>query len=394
MKIIRRGIFVGLICLVAACAVQYIPPVLRPDIQTDNSNFAVDPQGGLITADATAETAALYQNLKILAKTNIMFGHMEDNQTGYDGWLNTPGRSDVYDIAGAYPAVYGFDFGRFVVFRPEDVTEKDADATRAAVIEAYKRNGVITFSWHYNNPVSRGSFYWKDSPVNAVQKILYDGKTNKTYTDDLKKIARFAASVQVDGKLIPIIFRPFHEFDGDWFWWGSTHCTAQEYKLLYRYTVTYLRDELHVKNFIYAWSPDCKFTTRQAYLERYPGNQYVDLVGMDEYSDLKAGKSPAIAAAKFSIVSNFALANKKAAALTETGLENLTLPDWYTAMLLKALKISNAQLAYAMVWANHPNAYWTPPYHGHPSEPDFLKFKNDPYVVFGDRMGNMYSSGR
>jgi mannan endo-1,4-beta-mannosidase len=45
-----------------------------------------------------------------------------------------------------------------------------------------------------------------------------------------------------NGKLIPIIFRPFHEFDGNWFWWGANYCTAEEYISVYRFTVNYLRD--------------------------------------------------------------------------------------------------------------------------------------------------------
>lgn len=391
MKVIWRCVFIGLICFAAACAVQNKIVAIDPQLLDHTHDMAIPPQMGLVTPDATDETSTLYVNMKNLSKDHIMFGHMEDNQTGYDGWLNVPGRSDVFEVTGAYPTVYGFDFGRFVLFRPDEVAEKDADAIRDEVIEAYKRNGVITFSWHYNNPVSQGSFYWKKSPVLAVNKILYDAKYNEIFNNDLKKIARFAASAKYDDKLIPIIFRPFHEMDGDWFWWGNTHCTAEEYKLLYRYTVAYLRDNLHVKNLIYAWSPDCKFSTKEKYLERYPGNQYVDLVGMDEYSDLKVGKSPYVAAGKFKIVSDFATENKKVAALTETGLENVTQADWYTAMLLKALKANQVQLAYAMTWANHPDSYWTP-YKGHPAEQDFINFKNDPYVLFGDRMGSLYGA--
>ncbi|WP_449436797.1 glycosyl hydrolase [Pedobacter steynii] len=33
-----------------------------------------------------------------------------------------------------------------------------------------------------------------------------------------------------DGNLVPVIFRPYHEFDGDWFWWGKSHCTTDEFK--------------------------------------------------------------------------------------------------------------------------------------------------------------------
>lgn len=82
-----------------------------------------------------------------------------------------------------------------------------------------------------------------------------------------------------------MIFRPYHEFDGDWFWWGRSHCTIDEFKTLWRFTVAYLRDSLEVHNFIYAFSPDNKFNTESEFLERYPGDEWVDMVGMDNYGD-------------------------------------------------------------------------------------------------------------
>jgi mannan endo-1,4-beta-mannosidase len=318
-----------------------------------------------------------------------MFGHMEDNKNGYDGWRNTPGRSDVFEVTGAYPAMYGFDFGGIGSFRPDSLLEKERQISHDRVVEAYRRKGIITFSWHFSNPVSKGSFYWKNSPVNAVSEILPGGSYNVVFNECLTKIARFAASVKYKGKLVPIIFRPFHEFDGDWFWWGKTHCSTDDYKALYRYTVTYLRDSLHVKNFLYAWSPDCRFTSREQYTERYPGNDCVDVLGMDDYFDLYAGKSPDVAAGKLKIISDLALEQHKVAAFTETGLENLPEADWYTHMLLKALTANQTQIAYVMVWSNRPKSYWTP-YKGHPAEADFIAFKNDPHILFGDKMGNVY----
>ena len=257
-------IFTGLI---TACAVQKKTGVS----QADNRGKPTI-KSWLTDKNATDETAALFYNLKASSKKHVMFGHMEDNKNGYDGWKNVPGRSDVYEVTGAYPAIYGFDFGGIGSFRPDSMLKREVDISRERVIEAYKRNGIITFSWHVSNPVSKGSFYWEKSPVNAVSEILPGGNYNKILNDYLTKIARFAASVEYEGKLVPIIFRPFHEFDGDWFWWGKAHCSPEEYKALYRYTVTYLRDSLHVRNFLYAWSPDCRFTSREEYVERYPGN--------------------------------------------------------------------------------------------------------------------------
>jgi mannan endo-1,4-beta-mannosidase len=53
-------------------------------------------------------------------------------------------------------------------------------------------------------------------------------------------------------KGLMLIVCPFHEFDGDWFWWGKAHSSVADYKTLYQFTVTYLRDSLGVHNFLYA----------------------------------------------------------------------------------------------------------------------------------------------
>jgi len=82
----------------------------------------------------------------------------------------------------------------------------------------------------------------------------------------------------------------------------QAHCTAADYKTLYQFTVTYLRDSLGVRNFMYAWSPDKNFNSEAEYLERYPGDEYVDLVGTDNYGDLTVGVSPAVAANKLALV--------------------------------------------------------------------------------------------
>ena len=287
--------------------------------------------------------------------------------------------------------MYGWDFNHIAGFDKSGWFLYEANVAGELTADAYNRGGVNTYSWHYSNPVSKGSFYWNDSPVEAVSRILPGGDHHETYKRSLQEVASFAGSiVGADGNLVPLIFRPFHEVDGDWFWWGRTHCTTAQYISLYRFTVSYLRDELGVRNFLYAWSPDRNFTLESQYLERYPGDEYVDLVGVDNYQDMNPSIDPAIASAKLKIVSDYAAKKNKLAALTETGLQNLTQPDWYTAMLLRVLQYQKVSLAYVLVWANRKDAYWTP-YKGHPAEADFRKFKANPYIRFGDNMPGMYT---
>ncbi len=349
----------------------------------------------LVDKNATDQTAALFYQLKKTAKTNILFGHQDDTKRGY-GWANEQGvmyqplKSDVKDVTGAYPAVYGWDFN-FIAGRDSSAWFLYENAkSHDLAVDAYNRGGVNTFCWHYGNPVSGGSFYWSDSPVEAVSKIIPGGTYNAVYKNDLKKVAAFAKSlIGADGKMIPVIFRPFHEFDGDWFWWGAAHCTADQYKALYQFTVTYLRDSLGVHNFLFAWSPDRNYSSQSSLLERYPGDAYVDVMGSDNYEDLKPGVAVTTASNKLAIISNYAKTNNKVAALTETGLDKVAQSTWFTTNLLGVLTTQKLELAYVLLWANRTDSYWTP-YAGHAAVPDFISFKNNGYVLFGDKVPKMY----
>lgn len=355
----------------------------------------------LTDKNSTNETAALFYNLKILSETSILFGHQDATKRGITDantqWANeqhlptiTREKSDVKDVTGDYPAVYGHDFIHIANFVDGNWFDYEAKIARELTIDAYNRGGVNTYAWHYANPVSKDDFYWEKSPIRAVDKILPGGSHHEVYKQSLKVVADFAKSlIGADGKLIPVIFRPFHEFDGDWFWWGKSHCTASEYKQLYQFTVTYLRDNMGVHNFLYAWSPDKNFNSEVEYLERYPGDEFVDLLGTDNYGDLATKSSVPLAAKKLKIVSDVAAKKNKLAALTETGLQNLSQSDWYTESLLKALQTQKIKLAFVLVWANTINGFWTP-YKGHPAESDFIKFKNNPYILFGDKVPPIY----
>ncbi len=118
-------------------------------------------------------------------------------------------------------------------------------------------------------------------PTSAVKHILKGGKEHEKFITWVDKVANFALSLKSGmwGKKIPIIFRPFHEHTGKWFWWGDGNCTADEYKALWRMTVDRLRAR-GVDNFIYAYSPD-NFKSKEHYLDFYPGHDYVDILGHD-----------------------------------------------------------------------------------------------------------------
>jgi mannan endo-1,4-beta-mannosidase len=359
-------------------------------------SFAAFTQQNILLTDAkaTAETKALYHNLNQLSKQYILFGHQHATEYGH-GWRGDDNRSDVKSVTGSHPAVIGVDISG-LSGRPDSSIERSKRTLQKNIEDTYNRGGVTTISWHFSNPVSAGGFYWKDSvSVPAVKYIIPGGAANDKYKMILQTIGSFAKSVKgKDGKTVPMIFRPYHEFDGDWFWWGRAHCTPEEFTTLWKFTVSYLRDSLDVHNLIYAFSPDNKFKTGQDFLERYPGDAWVDMVGMDNYGDWGRDGMYDVAAGvkKLQIVSDYAIKANKVAAFTETGLESIPDTTWWTETLLKALKSAKLQLAYVLVWRNDANSptHFYAPFPGQASVPDFMKFYNDPYTLFENDLPPMY----
>ena len=351
----------------------------------------------LIDPNATAQTVALFHNLGKLAGEHVLFGHQHATEYGH-GWAadDEGDRSDVKSVTGAHPAVIGVDLNG-LSNRPADVIARNKTALRKAIVDHYNRGGLTTQSWHFDNPVSGTDFYFKDlRAVAAVAHIIPGGSHHEHYKEILGHIADLAKTcVGKDGTLAPMVFRPYHEFDGDWFWWGAPHCSREDFISLWRFTVAYLRDTLDVHNFLYAFSPDCLFRTEAEFLDRYPGDEWVDMVGMDDYADFgRDGKyNVESGVKKLRIVSDYAQKAGKLAAFTETGLESIADPMWWTDTLLPTLKADGLKLCYVLVWRNDitsPTHYYAP-FPGHPSVPDFLKFRADSVPLFVDNVPPLYT---
>ncbi len=355
--------------------------------------------GGLIDGHATKETAALYHNLRKTAKKHILFGHQHATEYGH-GWSGEPNRSDVKSVSGSNPAVIGVDFSG-LFGRSAEATERTKTTLRQQIADTYNRGGVTTVAWHFTNPVTpQTGFYWKDSvSAPAVAALIPGGSHHQQYKAILGTIGQLASSIRgKDGQLAPMIFRPYHELDGGWFWWGKPHCQREDFVALWRFTVTYLRDSLQVHNFIYAFSPDCTFKTEADYLERYPGDAWVDLVGVDDYADFGRDGRYNVAAGiqKLKIVADYAQKAHKLAAFTETGLESIPDTTWWTNTLLKSLKADKLNLAYVLVWRNDSRSatHFYAPYPGQASVPDFMKFYQDPYTWFETDLPSLYRRKR
>lgn len=343
-----------------------------------------------IDKNASKKTKALYLNLHETSKIGVLFGHQDAVAYGV-GWKAEKDRSDVKDVSGAYPALYGWDVSK--LGNTFNIDTVDFGNMKVWIKEAFKRGGINTVSWHMDNPATGGDSWDNTS---AVSSILPGGEKHEYYKQRLDAFASFLNDLSVGfGTKIPIIFRPFHEHTGSWFWWGKGNCTSQEYIKLWQFTVRYLRDEKNIHHLLYSYSTD-QFDSEEQYMEFYPGDEYVDIIAFDDYHSIKSKNDQEKLVFRLRTVVEIAESKNKIAAFSETGLEKVPIDNWFTDILLEGIKSDDvgSRIAYVMVWRNAWPHHHYAPYPGHSSAPDFIKFRNDPFTIFEEDLPNMYKIHR
>ncbi len=338
-----------------------------------------------VDKNATAETVRLYQHLKKNLAEGLLFGHQDDLAYGV-GWKYVPGRSDIRDVTGEYPALYGWELGRIELDQPVNLDSVPFDKMRQFIQQGYERGGVITISWHLNNPLT-GKTAWQPA-AGTVESVLPGGEKHDLYLQWLDKVAAFMGSLKGQhGELIPVIFRPFHELNGSWFWWGGKNCRPEQTQELYRLTETYLRDKKNVHNLLYAYNTD-RFSSPEAYLERYPGDDWVDITGFDIYQANNIRSNADFAQEldrTLTLLEAIAKEKNKIPALTEFGYNGLPDSLWWTQVFLKTLSVHH--VAYALAWRNAGfkpggQSEFYVPFAGQLSAPDFVNLYKSGTVLF------------
>lgn len=356
-------------------------------------------------------TEYLYQQLKKLStEGKIMYGCanpttlMYNTRHIYSGFDN----SDCKEITGQNPAYYESDF---MWHGQDSLKDPDLEAMR----KAYERGAVVGYCWHFRGKESN-SFYAKSNneftaDKDLVKKIVQGspGTVNPELNWFYNKLD--SVVIQPIKQLgFPLTFRPWHEMNGNWFWWGSDNCTPEEYVKLYRMTVDHMREQ-GVRNVLYVWSPDTKFSK-----EYYPGDDYVDILGLDIYEMGAANSKPMqMCVAELEKLTDYAAKHNKIAAITETGLriENGVfrypeeIPDYWTKNILEPI-VNNEKLNrliwveswYSSDWSGIKTSQFYYPYKGIENDfsqgqaaiDDFLKFYHHPATLFEGDLKNIYKS--
>lgn len=189
----------------------------------------------------------------------------------------------VYAITGKYPAVWGNDF----------IWSGEKDNGQAIVNECIKKNKegfIITLMWHQGRPIDNPPYGWKES----IQGKLTEAQWTELVTPGTELNKRWLAQIdtvagylkQLNDAHVPILWRPYHEMNGIWFWWGNKKGPEGLAKLWIMMYDRYV-NHFHLNNLLWVWGAngprDIPGDEAYSYKDFYPGNQFVDVLGADVY---------------------------------------------------------------------------------------------------------------
>ncbi|MBK5277642.1 MAG: T9SS type A sorting domain-containing protein [Bacteroidia bacterium] len=340
-----------------------------------------------IDTDASTRTKTLYDNLRIIQNSpQFLFGQEFFNSFKFSSGSaqGDPTFSDCNEVTGTHPAVLGSDFHYYL---EKSVAERNIHTE--AVKWAYRQGYAITFDWHLSGK-GTNTYQYQESTKDLVDSIVAypNGKERAWLYAELDKVISIINNdLVVNNERIPIVFRPWHEMNGNWFWWGAVSTNSTNYKVFYALTVAYIKSR--TTSVLFCWSPNTP-----ANFDYYPGDDYVDILGLDYYEINSAELRLQLAR-----IVDHAQANNKVAVFSESGnrtsigdqaagyWKNTVLPALLEDPTGKSIKI-----AWLLTWIN---ASWSFPYVPHSAssamaKQSFIDFKNSPHTIFGSQTQNLY----
>lgn len=210
---------------------------------------------------ATAEARSLYAYLNDIYGARTLTGQQESF------WHEGGARYEldyIKGISGKEPAVLGLDY-------LDPLYRSDSNKRAAAW---YSQGGVATICWHWGNPLVGPGYDQSKIYFNAYDALKPGTPENAAMMSDLANIAGYLGELQAQN--IPVLWRPFHEFTGDWFWWGK--CGPKVFKQLWVTMYDYFTQDHGLNNLIWVLG-----YTKDVDKAWFPGRAYIDIVGADNY---------------------------------------------------------------------------------------------------------------
>ncbi|HEY3763073.1 MAG TPA: glycosyl hydrolase [Verrucomicrobiae bacterium] len=177
----------------------------------------------------------------------------------------------IHNQSGHWPAILGVDYADF----RRGITYQAPNAT---AITYWKQGGLVTVSTHLYNPVrTNGAGGLRDTNVDLNALLDTNTVVHARWIHELDLIADGLEQLQTNG--VVVLWRPFHEMNGDWFWWDGKD--PDTFKKVWQQMFDYFTQVRGLNNLLWVYAPNHGSNTA-AY---YPGDRYVDIVGLDVYTD-------------------------------------------------------------------------------------------------------------
>ena len=210
------------------------------------------------------------KNNKIIAGQQV--GHGNQTAEYYNELI-----TELHQQTDEWVGLLGVDYGYFV----EDIDYKKVNKT---IIDHWNKGGLVTISWHAQNPWTNGNT-WDTDQVDIKELLDDNSKVNQVWKKQLNTIADALSDLQENG--VVVIWRPFHEMNGGWFWWGleATAKNPDLFKQLWIYQYDFFKKK-GLKNLLWCYSVNKPYEEPFDVLAFYPGDELVDIVGQDVYSDV------------------------------------------------------------------------------------------------------------
>lgn len=218
--------------------------------------------GALSNENAIENAKTVYEYLKEVYGTACLTGQMEST------WMGSPNYEMDYikEHTGKLPAIRGFDF----------IHNDFAGVTKRAK-EWWEMGGIPTICWHTGADFSSAYNESKEDNINWDEAFLPGSETYNALLAGMDRAVPYLQELEDAG--VPVLWRPFHELDGGWFWWskGGSANFVKLWQLMYsRYT-----DYWGLDNLIWVLGYSANGGEMAAW---YPGDTYVDLIGADSYT--------------------------------------------------------------------------------------------------------------
>lgn len=227
--------------------------------QSENTSFNITPN--LVTNNASLQATRLYDFLKENFGKKIISG-----STGLDeaNW--------IHEKTGKQTALIGLDFMNYT----RDWNWVDHTEIVNISKDWWNNNGIVTIMWHWRDPSFVSDEFYTERTSFDVSKISDQNSTEyKAIIRDIDIIASYLKQLQ-DAD-IPILWRPLHEASGKWFWWGAKG--SEYYKKIWTLLYDRFTNYHRLNNLIWVWTSD----SANDATDWYPGENYVDIIGMDIY---------------------------------------------------------------------------------------------------------------